>query len=264
MMLPMMNITANVEYDFNQEETAEKQEEIIEKVAEITDEIISDDMSDVEKEIAINTYLCENAEYDNDALENAEENNFAKVDESFYDSFTAYGILVDGVGVCASYAASFKLLADAAGLESVVVTGYLEGSVPHAWNKVKLDDQWYILDSTNNDNDMIENALLNLSDEAASDTLVEDGRFAMDETLTLYNATEDSLEYYRSTGRFYDVDEVSGELVTLLKEDGKAVLRTDYSINDETFYDIAHTAADESSKDISGFYWMGVIRLEEQ
>lgn len=129
---------------------------------------------------------------------------------------------------------------------------------------MKLDDQWYILDSTNNDNDMIENALLNLSDEAASDTLVEDGRFAMDETLTLYNATEDSLEYYRSTGRFYDVDEVSGELVTLLKEDGKAVLRTDYSINDETFYDIAHTAADESSKDISGFYWMGVIRLEEQ
>ena len=64
--------------------------------------------------------------------------------------------------MCASYSAAFKLLADSAGLESIVVTGYLDGSVPHAWNKVKLDDEWYIVDATNNDNEMITNALLNL------------------------------------------------------------------------------------------------------
>lgn len=68
-----------------------------------------------------------------------------KVDERFYDSFTAYGILMDGVGVCAGYSAAFKLLADAAGIESIVVTGYLDGSLPHAWNKVRIDGEWYIV-----------------------------------------------------------------------------------------------------------------------
>ena len=58
-----------VEYDFDKETTAEKQEAIKKKVEDIVGEIITDDMSEEEKGLAINTYLCENAYYDNDALE---------------------------------------------------------------------------------------------------------------------------------------------------------------------------------------------------
>ncbi|MCM1126000.1 MAG: hypothetical protein NC429_05955 [Lachnospiraceae bacterium] len=252
-----------VEYDFPRQVTAVKQQEIQKRVDEITGEIISDGMSDVEKEMAINTWLCENAVYDDGALENAEKYSFTQVDEDFYDSFTAYGILTEGVGVCASYSASFKLLADAADLESIVVTGYLDGSVPHAWNKVKLDDNWYIVDATNNDNDTIENALLNLSDRAAYGTLVENENFVMDGSLGNYRAREDEQEYYRVTDRFFDTDAIADELAELLVSDGKAVLRTDYDIDDETFYGIAQQAADKAHKNINGFYWMGVIRLEE-
>ncbi len=252
-----------VEYDFDQAVTAEKQQKIQQRVLEITEEIISADMTDLEKEMAINSWLCENAVYDDAALENAEKYSFTQVDEDFYDSFTAYGILADGVGVCASYSAAFKLLADAAGLESIVVTGYLDGSCPHAWNKVKIDDDWYIVDATNNDNDLIENALLNLSDSAAYGTLVEDDGFALDSSLSAYAAVEDDREYYHTTDRFYDTDVVSDELAQLLLTDGEAVLRTDYDIDDEEFYEIAQQAADKSEKNISGFYWMGVIHLEE-
>lgn len=252
-----------VEYDFDREITAGKQEEIQKKVSEIVDDIIEEGMSDVEKEMAINTYLCENACYDDAALENAEKYSFTQVDEEFYDSFTAYGILVDGVGVCASYSAAFKLLADAAELDSIVVTGYLEGSVPHAWNKVKLDDSWYIVDATNNDNDMISNALLNLSDMAAYGTLVENDSFVMDDSLYHYAADADELEYYHTIDSYFDKDEVSDELADLLASDGKAVLRTDYDIDDEEFYEIAQQAANKSKKNINGFYWMGVIHLEE-
>lgn len=251
-----------VEYDFDRQTTAAKQEEIRKRVTEITDEIISDGMSDIEKEMAINTWLCENAVYDDGALENAEKYSFTQVDEDFYDSFTAYGILTEGVGVCASYSASFKLLADEADLESIVVTGYLEGSVPHAWNKVKIEDNWYIVDSTNNDNDTIENALLNLSDRAAYGTLVENENFAMDASLGNYAAREDDQEYYRATDRFFETDMIANELAQLLLSDGTAVLRTDYDIDDETFYGIAQQAADKAQKNINGFYWMGVIRLE--
>lgn len=252
-----------VEYDFDRQTTAAKQEEIQERVAQITEEIISDGMTDVEKELAINTWLCENAVYDDAALKNAEKYSFTQVDQDFYDSFTAYGILAEGVGVCASYSASFKLLADAADLESIVVTGYLEGSVPHAWNKVKLENDWYIVDSTNNDNDTIENALLNLSDSAAYGTLVENENFAMDGSLGNYRAGDDEQEYYRATDRFFEKDMISDELAQLLLSDGKAVLRTDYDIDDETFYGIAQQAADKAQKNINGFYWMGVICLEE-
>lgn len=252
-----------VEYDFDPQVTAAKQQEIQERVSQITGEIIADGMTDIEKELAINTWLCENAVYDDAALENAEKYSFTQVDEDFYDSFTAYGILTEGVGVCASYSASFKLLADAAGLDSIVVNGYLDGSVPHAWNKVKLEDDWYIVDATNNDNDLIENALLNLSDRAAYGTLVEGDSFVIDSSLGDYAAREEEQEYYRTTGRFYDTDEISGELASLLTSDGKAVLRTDYDIDDETFYAIAQEAATSAQKNINGFYWMGVIHLEE-
>lgn len=251
-----------VEYDFDRQTTAAKQDEIRDRVAEITDEIIEDGMSDAEKELAINTWLCENAVYDDGALENAEKYSFTQVDEDFYDSFTAYGILTEGVGVCASYSASFKLLADAAGLESIVVTGYLEGSVPHAWNKVKIEDNWYIVDSTNNDNDTIENALLNLSDRAAYGTLVENENFVMDGSMADYRAGQEDQEYYHATDRFFDTDTIADELAALLVSDGTAVLRTDYDIDDETFYGIAQQAADKAQKNINGFYWMGVIRLE--
>lgn len=253
-----------VEYDFDKATTAEKQTAIEEKVAQIVDEIITDDMSEAEKGLAINTYLCENAYYDDAALENAEKYSFTQVDEEFYDSFTAYGILVDGVGVCASYSAAFKLLADAADLDSIVVTGYLDGSVPHAWNKVKLDGNWYIVDSTNNDNEMIQNALLNLSDDAASGTLVENDSFVIDNNLYDYAAGTDELEHYHATDRFFDEDAIAGELATLLKEQGSAVLRTDYDIDDETFYAIAQETANQAQINLNGFYWMGVINLIEQ
>ena len=35
---------------------------------------------------------------------NAEENDFAEVDEEFNDAFTPYGVLFNKTGVCSSYA----------------------------------------------------------------------------------------------------------------------------------------------------------------
>lgn len=252
-----------VNYDFDRDTTAAKQQEIESRVDKIVGSIITTDMTDLEKEMAINAYLCDNAQYDDAALENAEKYNFMTVDVDFYDSFTAYGVLVDGVGVCASYSAAFKLLADAAGLDSIVVTGYLDGSVPHAWNKVRIDDNWYIVDATNNDNDLIANALLNLSDDAAYGTLVENESFVLDDSLHNYAAEKDTYEYYHATSRYYGQEEISGELAALLMAEGSAVLRTDYDIDDEAFYEIATNAANAAGKRIHGFYWMGVIHLEE-
>ncbi|MBQ8597655.1 MAG: transglutaminase domain-containing protein, partial [Lachnospiraceae bacterium] len=103
----------------------------------------------------------------------------------------------------------------------------------------------------------------NLSDSAAGSTLVENDSFVLNGTESGYAAGEDELEYYHTTDRYFDTDVIAGELAALLESDGEAVLRTDYDIDDETFYEIAQEAANQAQKNISGFYWMGVIHLAE-
>ncbi len=57
------------------------------------------------------------------------------------------GVLLEGEGVCESYAKTFQLLLNFYGIENVYVTGY--AGEPHGWNLVKLDDgEWYWYDLT--------------------------------------------------------------------------------------------------------------------
>ena len=148
------NMMLLLEYDYTADEMAKYQEEIMEKGKEIIKDIIDNDMSDEEKRDAIYKYLEENTKYDDAALENAEKNNFEKVDDSFRHSFSTYGILVKGVGVCQSYAYAYDYLCELADVECIVVTGYIQGNLPHAWNKVKIGDEWFVIDVTNNSNIM--------------------------------------------------------------------------------------------------------------
>lgn len=252
-----------VYYDDSMDVTAGKQREIQRKVSEIIDRIISDGMTDLEKELAINEYLCDTIEYDENALENAEKNNFTSVDEKFADSFTAYGALINGKCVCAGYASAFKLLADEAGLETIVVTGFLEGSLSHAWNKVKIDGEWEILDVTNNDNEYLFNALLNLPDYAGDRVLVEDEDYVLNKYLSAYDATHNDNEYYRIKDKYYDFDSIAYKLAEDLEEEGYAQLRTEYDLDDDMFYEIADGIYDKLGDDIDlyGHYWLGVIYL---
>ncbi|MGO4375620.1 transglutaminase domain-containing protein, partial [Paenibacillus sp. MCAF20] len=146
-------LTLGVRYNDNPEEIKKQQEEIVNEASKIVADIIKEGMSDEEKREAIYRYLADNTKYDDAALKAAEANDFqGDLDEQFDDSFTTYGIMVKKVGVCMSYAYSYKLLSDLAGLESIVVTGDANG-VPHAWNKVKIGDEWLHVDVTNNDSD---------------------------------------------------------------------------------------------------------------
>jgi len=99
-------------------------------------------MTDLQKEIVIVQYLVENINYDVGAYMTSTvsiTNNFGKK------------ALETGNAVCSGYAEAFKLLADASGLQSEVVTGkgYSNlGSGDHAWNQVCIDGKWYNLDVT--------------------------------------------------------------------------------------------------------------------
>lgn len=56
-------------------------------------------------------------------------------------------------GVCSHYAQLFDALASEAGIPSLVVSGYVKSEkeihkIPHAWNALMLDGDWYLFDPT--------------------------------------------------------------------------------------------------------------------
>lgn len=252
-----------VVYEETLESQAQKQEEIKNKVSEVIGEIITEDMTDQDKIVAINQYLCDTIVYDEEALANAEENDYMSVDEEFYDSFNAYGALLKRKCVCAGYSAAFRLLAQEAGLEAIVVTGFLDGTLSHAWNKVKIDNEWYVVDTTNNDNEIFFNALLNLPNSVSDKILVEDQDYVMDACISKYTGSSDINEYYHITENYFPTAEVAQILADELAENGTATLRTDYELNDTEFYEITDAIFDIMGDDIElyGYYWLGVIYL---
>lgn len=58
-------------------------------------------------------------------------------------SQSAYSAVIEGMTVCAGYTKLYSILTNAAGLETVSVT-----SATHGWNRTKLGDRWYNVDTT--------------------------------------------------------------------------------------------------------------------
>nr|WP_154985226.1 transglutaminase domain-containing protein [Paenibacillus xylanexedens] len=219
-------LTLSIHYNETAADIQKKQNEIIAKGKDVVASIIKQGMSDDEKRKAIYDYLNDNAKYDDAALENAEQNNFKHVDAQFNDSFTTYGILVKGVGVCASYASVYKLLSDLSSLESIVVTGTSSG-VPHAWNKVKIGNEWLNVDATNNlTNSGIPYFLYNANDEtAASQKTVADKDYWLDSELGLFKGESDANDYYVQNDLEVDsISEYKSKAETHLKKGETSVI----------------------------------------
>lgn len=264
-----MNISSDgkvlsVSYEDDSGTYEKKQREIQNKVSEIVSSIIKDDMSQLEKEFIINQYLCDNISYDKEALENAKSQNMKSVDKEYKDSFTVYGALLKGKCVCAGYAGAFKLLADEAGLESIVVTGYLDGNLAHAWNKIKISGKWQIVDVTNNDIQFYPNALLNLSNEMAANTLVEDKRYMLDSAIGKYQADSTKQEYYYVNEKYFDLNNIANSIVTELQTTDVVNLRTEYTITDQQFEALMEKVQNKvKGEKLGAGYWLGVIRVEK-
>lgn len=67
------------------------------------------------------------------------------------------GVLTSRMTICSGYANLYQSLAKAMGLKSVIIEGYAKGpsylvgqdqDINHAWNGVKIDGTWYLLDPT--------------------------------------------------------------------------------------------------------------------
>ena len=112
-------------------------------IYELVDMITAGCVSDLERIKAVHDWLVVNTayDYDNYVLRNIPE-----------CSYGMEGAVLYGKAVCQGYAEAFSYYMDVLGMENEMVTGTANNGnglwIGHAWNKVKLDGNWYFIDVT--------------------------------------------------------------------------------------------------------------------
>lgn len=133
------------DYLTDQETLRKRKREMFEIVAQVTDQIKREMKTDYNKIQAVHDFMIDHVQYDNFLSERSEE---------FYESaHDAYGAIVQGIAVCDGYAKGVKLLLDELGVDSLLVYGTAR-EINHAWNMVKLEGEYYHVDTTWDDPDL--------------------------------------------------------------------------------------------------------------
>ena len=121
--------------------------------------------TDYEKALAVHDYLITHTEYDESAVSKG---------KGLWS--TAYGCLINHVSVCQGYAQAFQILTNRLGLECGICSGLAKGQA-HAWNYIKINQNYYWADVTWDDPTSSENA-----ENPDSDSL-HHGYFLIDDEL---------------------------------------------------------------------------------
>lgn len=78
----------------------------------------------------------------------ADEREKAKANAKYFEAHSIYGALISGKAVCEGYAKAAKILFNKSDIESGVII-----SSKHAWNYVKINNNYYQMDLTGDDSD---------------------------------------------------------------------------------------------------------------
>lgn len=170
------------------EDSIENVNQKIELMSQKIDEYLEglDGLNEYEKELEIHDRLSYSVEY-------------SHLEELPREYHTAEGSLLEGVGVCDSFAKALQLIYSRAGIDSIIVLGSLDGN-PHAWNMVKINNEWYHVDLTSShsiyeETGIVNHAYFNLDTESEK-------RFAS------LDSEELIPEAYQNTYNYYNYNEL--------------------------------------------------------
>jgi hypothetical protein len=122
-----------------------------EEALRVLNRYIKNGFTDYEKVLAIHDYLVCEISYDYELYERAHSDPGYELSEDEKMSFELTGVFLEKKAVCDGLSKAFMLLCAIEGIETAYVQGtyrHDSGSVPHAWNKVKIDGEWYGIDVT--------------------------------------------------------------------------------------------------------------------
>lgn len=137
------------------------------KVEDLANQIEKDFSSDANKSRAAFFWLTKNIRYNLREFYNPSKRNYSfrySSEEEKIEKLQAFkdDLVVETfknkIGVCEEYAQSFKKICDLLAIESEVIKGnvrntadeigQISNTTNHAWNAVKIDEKWIILDAT--------------------------------------------------------------------------------------------------------------------
>ena len=116
------------------------QREIYSSAVKVIDEIISQNMTDYEKELAIHDYIILHTTYD--------ESHLSALSEHSENSDNPYGALINGKAICSGYSTTFQMFMDMLGIPCRTIYSTDFSGEEHAWNAVMIGDRWYYVDVT--------------------------------------------------------------------------------------------------------------------
>jgi hypothetical protein len=166
---------------------------------------LDDDLNTRQKLVKIYDYIRKGTVYDLD----------------FKYAHTAYGALVAGRSVCDGYAYALQYICEELGIPCVIVTGDTDQSdIGHAWNKVKIGKNWYVIDATESDD------MTDLEDFSGKGYLfLADSEYTFSKEIDYKGidepkALDDENSYYEMTGQsFTDYNSAIKYVVSKLKGD---------------------------------------------
>jgi len=222
-------------------------------------------MSDVEKVYAINQFIVDNTEYDEGAYESLRYIGAGFLDENFLHASTVGGVFIQGYAICEGYTGAFMLLTDYVGIRSIAVTGYTaDDPGRHMWNRVLIGDQWYVVDVTHNDDELIPNSVLLLADDMADQIYTEDAFFLIDRKLDYHRAPGSSVyEYYFLRGLLVNNVSDGIDLLIRLIQAGNhpATIRLPVDITEGQLEQIAQALANHFQRGVVYYHLNGVMSV---
>jgi transglutaminase/protease-like cytokinesis protein 3 len=122
-------------------------EEVESSLEDLAEYLAAPARNDEERAWAVYRWITANIDYDVARMTTAQRDR------------TPEEVLADRKGVCSEYSALFSRLCEFSGLEAVVISGYGKGygysvgskvrdQSNHAWNGVKIDGEWRLVDTT--------------------------------------------------------------------------------------------------------------------
>ena len=163
-----------------------------------------------------------------------------------------YGLIVNGEGTAEAHARTFRILAGAMGLE----TYYIEGTLTQtgeawAWNEVRLDGQWYHIDTASNarDGDL---DYVNLTDVQMQET----HSWALENypacTATIYHYANAQMLEYLKNGK-----------ICRNEEEARTYIEGQIAASAKKFYVLSEEDLTETAKEYGSAYLTQITLFDE-
>lgn len=193
-----------LKYCMSKEEAERRKSAIAENLSAF-EKGISDNLADYDVAKTIYSNIISLVDYDSLTLEKSSKD---ADDDEPDDLRSIYGVFVNRKAVCAGYAKATQYLMNKYGIECTLVTGTSKKDECHAWNLIKLEGDYYYIDTTWDDHSNTDSEKHVSSDVSynyfcvTTEELLKD--HTPDELLNLPICTAVKCNYYYRSGRLLD------------------------------------------------------------